>query len=181
MNRRGFLLSTSVSALALVGGCSTPGPTPTPGPGPVTPPTPSLPQTVLDYISQIAAAFQKMLPNLQSVIPTNIFAQVSTWVGEITTLASSIQSGLNGGSIISAVSTFADLVAKVIGAVSGGSAPSWVGALVAAAQALLPLILSAVGVAARRSAVAGSMSPDQASRVLVNFLNGPNPAARRQG
>lgn len=135
-----------------------------------------LPQTVLTYIQRIAEAVSKIVGDLGSFLPAGIVSKIKTLADEVAALAGQI-SGASGGSLSGLVQNFVSVVETIISTLTGSgiSLPGWLSPVLSAVEALLPLILAAIGVATpRRHMTAGAAPyPDAALGTLEHYLRTP--------
>lgn len=123
--------------------------------------TAAVPQ-VVDDVNSVAAGLNGILPSLTTIagVAAQTVTKIQGLVGEAQTIASQV------GQVVSpsAATGLAGVVGDVVTALTGAALPPWAGAVLSAAQALLPVILTAAGVA-----LAGpppAMSAAQARAVL---------------
>lgn len=129
----------------------------------------AVPQFVTDATT-IATALQALLPSLTTItgFSASTLSQIQTWVSEAKNLASELSSAASaGGSVTSMVSNFGSVVGNVISSLTGSAgASSVVQTIISAASTLLPVILSAAGIAFAQAAPA-SMPVAQARAILI--------------
>lgn len=156
ISRRGLLCGT---ALTLVGACTA---------GNV-----ALTEQIVSDVNSIAAGLSGVLPVLAAVkgVPADAIAKVQSIMAQVLEAANAIGQTTSQSAALPALQQFGALTGQVITLVTpflGLLPPPW-GTVVLAAQVLLPVVLSAVGLLQQQRGIApsaGGMTPAQARLIL---------------
>jgi hypothetical protein len=156
LNRRTLLSSAALGAVAIgIAGCTTAQ-------------TQTINQ-VVDDVNTLAGGVAAILPSLTTItgFAADTVAKVQGYIANIEGVASQVASVASQGAsaVAPLVSNLGSLVSSIYVALGGSSLPSSVSLILQAAQALLPVILTAAGIALAPAA-APSMSAAQARLVL---------------
>ena len=181
LTRRNLLTTTSVLAMGYVASASTCTLPPVGG-------NPNLITQALGYLQSILDGLVKALPTLGGIpgISAAVMNQIGTWVSDIQALVSSASTGLStaGNSILAQIEAVLNSIVNMIGPILAavGVATGPFGWVLTLAGALLPTIESLLNqffgtpvattptpvLAARRSLLAATMTPDQIAQALHN-------------
>lgn len=156
MNRRGFMLFAGCGALSL-SGCAIPTKALT------------ITGTAVSDISLIASGIAAGFPALEAsgLVNAKTLATVQGYITQLTSIAGTItntSSQLQGQSAVQQMET---ILNAIVAALAGLSLPAPFGPALIAANALLPVVEVAVGLAVSAVAGAPAMSPEAARAALV--------------
>lgn len=127
-------------------------------------------QQVVSDVGLIATGLQAALPGLTTTagISATTVSKVGGYVSQLQSLASSVTTSLTTTSAQPVIQQVISVIGQ-IAAVAGPALPPPWGTAILAAEVLLPVIASAVGIAmASTSAAAPAMTPSMARTVLSN-------------
>jgi hypothetical protein len=154
MNRRNVLLgAVSLPGMIYLGGCA------------------SVPQIVSDA-NTIANGISAVLPTIQTLtgLAGGAYNTVVNAVTAIKSAASTLASA-TGSAAIDAANAIPTALAAISSAISSFKVPAWVSTVIAAAQTVAPVIITALGVLPRMAATAteggSGLSVDQARAILL--------------
>ncbi len=150
MNRRNLLIAAvSLPGAIYLGGCA------------------AIPQVVSDA-NTIANGITAILPTIQTLtgLAGGAYNTVVNAVNGIKSAASTLASA-TGSAAIDAANAIPTALAAISAALSNFKVPTWVSTVIAAAQTVAPIIITALGVLPRMAEGGNGMSVDQARAILL--------------
>jgi hypothetical protein len=154
MNRRA-LLASSVAVLGLAGCATTT--------------TSTVAATVVSDAGLIADGLLSLLTSVGSIVgitPATV-AAIGNYVAQAKAAAATIVPTITAALAAPSVQTIGSAVSSIMSALGSFSLPASIQTLLTAAQTLLPVLETAVGIAVAVAATPGGMTADQARAILA--------------